>query len=72
MPNFGAGVLAAMVGCRLVPREETIWFEPERVVASPDLSIGSETDSPVARRIADFYAAAIEFWGESVQLTDTR
>jgi hypothetical protein len=67
-PNYGAGVLAAMTGCQLNAREDTIWFEPARTVPSPEFSIPAGTDSEVARRIAEFYTLGSEYWGSTVQL----
>jgi hypothetical protein len=67
-PNFGAGALAAMTGCRMLVREETIWFEPASVVPAAELSIAADVTSPVAGRIAEIYREAASLWGDQVQL----
>ena len=40
-PNFGAGVLAALLGCRMLSGEETIWFEPGQATPVEKLSVWS-------------------------------
>ncbi|MBU8912782.1 MAG: hypothetical protein KOO61_02080 [Spirochaetales bacterium] len=70
-PNFGAGVVAAMTGCEMLVREDTIWFEPKSIVPSGDLSIGPDVTTAVALRIADIYRQAVALWGGVVQLGAT-
>jgi 5-methyltetrahydrofolate--homocysteine methyltransferase len=82
-PNFGAGVLAALLGCRMKAGEETIWFEPESTVPISELDFTGQAAGEPARpageparapagavheRILAFYRAAKEAWGGGVQL----
>lgn len=67
-PNFGAGALAAMTGCELRVAEDTIWFEPSRIVDPGKLHIQPRVDSAVASRIKALYREATSLWGGTVQL----
>ncbi len=72
MPNFGPGVTAAFMGCRLVNGDTTVWFEPpEPPPALQDLHITPTPDSPWLSRIADLYHAALRRWNGRVQLDMT-
>lgn len=71
MPNFGAGVLAALLGCRMTAGEETIWFEAEHVLPASELYLRADLQAGLHRRIAEFYRVAAAYWGTTVQLAMT-
>ena len=71
LPNFGAGVLAALLGCRMISGDETIWFEPTTTIPAPDLALRADMDGSIHQRIAEFYRVAADFWQGQVQLAMT-
>ena len=70
-PNFGPGVAAAFLGCRLVNGEGTTWFLPTEERSPAELSLAFNADSFWFRRLVDLYRAAADRWQGQVQLAMT-
>jgi len=67
-PNFGPGVAAAFLGCRLVNGEATSWFVPDHPVGVHELSLHYNEDSFWFQRVAELYRVSANRWGGLVQL----
>lgn len=69
-PNFGAGVLSAILGVRLLntPETDTVWFEPERIDEIADITFEWDRDNVWLRRISEIMWAAMEKWNGLVQV----
>lgn len=67
-PNLGPGVLAACLGGVAEPRDDTVWFHPARDLPIERISLAYDGDSPTARRIKDIVRAAVDRWGDAVQV----
>lgn len=67
-PFFGAGVVAAFLGARLLcaPDEGTIWFEPSAEFSSFDLEPFYDPQNFWWQRILQVTQAAVERWGDRV------
>lgn len=67
-PFFGAGVVAAFLGAKLLctPEENTIWFEPSQTLESYDLMSLYDPDNIWWQRILQLTQAAVDRWGEQV------
>ena len=72
-PNFGPGVLAAMIGGRLhaTPKSETVWFEPQAQQEIAEIDFAWDPDNVWVRRIVDIERAAMERWEGLVQVAMT-
>ena len=70
-PNFGAGVMAAFLGCRVRNTPETTWFEPPREAGLDELEFAFDPDSRWLERAEDLLRAAMERWGGAVQVAMT-
>ena len=72
-PNFGAGVVAALVGAVLEPRADggTVWFHPREDKEIADLHFEYDPDNVWLRRISDIYRAGVERWQGAVQMSMT-
>ena len=70
-PNLGPGVLATFLGASAEPRDETVWFHPDRRPDIADIHFAYDGDSPTARRLKDILRAAVERWGGRVQIAVT-
>lgn len=61
--RFGAGALAALLGCKPVSSKHTVWFmPPEENIPLQDLHFEYREDTPAFQRIMRYYEAAIEKW----------
>lgn len=61
--RFGAGVLAAFLGCEPIPSPETTWFLPRRKdIPLDQLHFEYDKESPWLRRILDFIECGMERW----------
>ena len=73
-PFFGAGVVAAFLGAKLLctPEEGTIWFTPDKPLESYDLTGHYNPHNPWWQRIREITRAAAELWGDrlSIGFTD--
>ncbi len=69
--NFGAGVLAEALGCRLHPTERTVWFEPAPGTTVETLEVRFNPETPWWRRLRELTAAFVEGLGETVQISHT-
>ncbi|MDP7395831.1 MAG: hypothetical protein QGF67_05065 [Lentisphaeria bacterium] len=67
-PNYGPGVLAAMIGAEPEVRDETVWFHPRAQVKIDDLSFAVDSSDPWLQRIRDINKAAAARWGDLVQV----
>ena len=66
--KMGAGVLAALLGCKPISSEHTVWFLPEKEVPIEELHFEYTEDTPAFKRLMRYYEAAIEKWQGSVVL----
>lgn len=67
---FGAGAMAAFLGCTPVGREETVWFfPPEKDIPIEELHFEIDTNNRFLRRVLDVYDAAMEKWRGSVVIS---
>ena len=61
--RFGAGVLAAFLGCTPHSTPQTVWFMPPRKdIPIEELHFEFDEHNPYYRRIADLYEAAMDKW----------
>lgn len=70
-PNYGPGIGAAFLGCRVRPAPDTVWFEPPRSVPLEDLHFEYDSDNPWWRRVRDVTRAAVGRWGRDVAVAHT-
>jgi len=60
---FGAGALAALLGCKPISSRHTVWFLPnEKDIPIKDLHFEYTEDTLAFRRIMRYYEAAVEKW----------
>lgn len=65
--RFGAGALAALLGCKPISSKHTIWFlPPEKDKPIEDLHFEYNEDTYAFKRIMRYYEAAWEKWHGSV------
>ena len=69
--NFGPGIMAGFLGCRVYSVPETVWFEPSQETALEALAFPSEAPSPWWQRVGDWTRAAVELWEGKVQISHT-
>lgn len=67
-PNFGPGVIAAFIGCRLEKDMNTSWFVPEKEQMIADWHPAFNPDAYWFKRIAGLCSAALEIWQDKVQI----
>ena len=69
-PNFGPGVIAAFLGCKVVNSETagTTWFEPEKPVTLESLEFRYDAGNVWFRRVGEIMRAAVERWQGTVQV----
>ncbi len=67
-PNFGPGVIAAFLGCKLENGKNTTWFYPENLPDIGSLSFKFNPENIWFKRICDIIRAGQERWGNSVQI----
>lgn len=67
-PNFGAGVVAALLGARLENAKDTVWFHPTEDVEIADLEWTYDPENVWLRRISDICKAAMDRWQGLVQV----
>ncbi|MBT5873363.1 MAG: hypothetical protein HOH43_08080 [Candidatus Latescibacteria bacterium] len=70
-PNFGPGVLAALMGAELINDEHTAWFVPREQQEIADIHFKDDPDNVWLKRLEDLYRAALERWQGLVQLSMT-
>jgi hypothetical protein len=70
-PNFGAGVMAAFLGCRVRNTRDTTWFEPPDGAELDELEFAFDPDNAWLRRVEDLMRAAMDRWHGSVQVAMT-
>lgn len=64
---FGAGALAALLGCKPISSRHTVWFLPnEKDIPIEELHFEYSEDTPAFRRIMRYYEAAVAKWQGSV------
>ena len=67
-PNFGAGVLAAFMGAKAEPAEETVWFHPDKNRELDEIRFSIASDNIWLKRIQDICRVAMERWEGLVQV----
>ncbi len=70
-PDFGPGVLAAMLGANAQARAETVWFGPSEPMEIADIHFAYDADNIWLRRIKDICQAAVHRWDGLVQVAMT-
>lgn len=72
-PNFGAGVVAALLGAVLSSTIETstVWFHPPRDMDIHDIHFEYDPNNVWLNRIKDIMRAAVDRWQGSVQVAMT-
>ena len=68
--NYGAGIAAAFLGCRVNPRPETVWFAPAEGAGLTDLP-RFDPDNVWWRRVEAMTRTAVEMLGESALVSYT-
>ena len=68
--NFGAGVLATILGADLAmrPDQNTVWFHPDQETEVGDLHFEYDAGNPWLLRMKDLARAAMERWQGLVQV----
>lgn len=69
--NFGAGALAGVLGARVEVRPETVWFHPPEEAELLTQTLAPDFDCPWWRMQEQTVAAAVERFGDRVQVTQT-
>ena len=67
-PNFGPGVLSAMIGSKLECAEDTVWFYPEEQKPLSELKLSLSEDNKWVKRISDIMRTAVDYWQGNVQV----
>jgi len=67
-PNFGPGVLAAFLGCRMENGVDTVWFHPPTPGELKDLHLALDPRNAAFLRVRDIMAAAARRWEGQVQV----
>jgi 5-methyltetrahydrofolate--homocysteine methyltransferase len=67
-PNFGPGVLAALLGASLQNGVDTVWFQPTGDLKIEDISLSFVEDNTWFKRIKDIFYACVRRWGDAVQV----
>lgn len=67
-PNYGPGVLAAMLGAKLEISNDTVWFHPDKEESLKELNLSLPDDNKWLRRIGDIMQVAVERWQGNVQV----
>ena len=69
-PNFGPGVIAAFLGCKLINSESvgTTWFEPMGPVNLEALEFGYDAGNVWFRRLSEVMKTAVDRWKGRVQI----
>lgn len=70
-PNFGPGVLAAFLGCRMENGEDTVWYHPPSSLELKDLQFTFDPQSAAFQRIRDIMTVATQRWQGQVQVAMT-
>ncbi len=70
-PNFGPGVMVALMGAELRNSEHTAWFLPRKQQAISDIHFEYDPDNVWLNRLKDLYCAGLERWRGQVQLSMT-
>lgn len=71
LPNFGAGVVAALLGAQLKPDGRTCWFFPTEQMEIADIHFEYDPGNVWLNRIEDICRAAVQRWGGLVQVAMT-
>ncbi len=71
LPNFGPGVLAAFLGCRVRNTAATTWFEPPAERELAEMNFALDPDNPWLQRVLAVTRAAMDRWGGQVQVAMT-
>ncbi len=69
--NFGPGVVAALLGGKLEPGMETVWFGPAEERPIDDIKWGYDPDNYWLNRIKSLKQVAIDRWGGQVLVSMT-
>ena len=67
-PNYGPGVLAAMLGANLEIGKDTVWFHPAEEKSLSELSLSLSNNDKWMGRIGEIMATAVERWQGNVQV----
>lgn len=70
-PNFGAGVIAAFLGCEADVADDTVWFNPLPATPLRDLHLRLEPGNRWYKRVSDIVAEAARRWQGGVQVAMT-
>ena len=65
-PNFGPGVLAALVGTQLKNGVDTVWFHPEKELNIEDITLNFVENNVWYQRIKDIIKACLNRGGDAV------
>jgi len=61
-PNMGPGVLAAFMGARPIPADDTTWFEPDKPRELADIHLKFDPENVWFKRCLDISRKAVERW----------
>jgi hypothetical protein len=70
-PNFGPGIAAGFLGTDVHVEWNTVWFSPAEETNIEDLSLTYDADNVWWRRVKELTAAAVERWGDQVNVAHT-
>jgi hypothetical protein len=71
LPNFGPGVVAAFLGCRMENGVDTVWFHPPAALELKDLRFEFDPRNPAFLWIQELVATAARRWDGRVQVAMT-
>lgn len=69
--NFGPGIIAGFLGSRVNSVTETVWFEPTALREASEIDFAYKVDNPWWLRVRELTIAAVEAWGNQVQVSHT-
>ena len=69
--NFGPGIAAGFLGARVNSVPRTVWFEPVELKEARDIHFVYQADNSWWVRTKDLTRAAVEAWGDRIQVSHT-
>jgi len=71
MAHFGPGVMAAFLGAKPEPVQETVWFHPQKQVPIKEIHFSYDEKNVWLNRIKDLYRAGMAKWNGNVCMSMT-
>jgi 5-methyltetrahydrofolate--homocysteine methyltransferase len=69
--HLGPGAISAFCGARILPGDDTYWFEPERDADISSIHLSHDPGNAWLKRLKDICRAGVDRWGGLVQISMT-